>query len=63
MIAPLVAQTSKEPGILSNVFEVEHIVIERKNKYRVLWLGYYTSEDTWVSKDELLQTVQDVFAT
>ena len=47
------AQPSEEPGIVSDVYQADHIVAEWKYKYGAFRLGYDASEDTWVSKEEL----------
>ena len=50
---PLCGAAIKKAWYLSDVHKVDHIVAERKHKYRVCWLGYDAPEDTWVSKEEL----------
>ena len=42
------------PGPLEgtdDIYEVERIVAERGNAFKVRWMGYDASEDSWIAKD------------
>ena len=50
--------TSDNDGI----YEVDRIIAERRNQYKIRWLGYDAAEDSWVLKSELQKTAPDVVA-
>ena len=58
--------TASGPGPLTgspDIYEVDRIVAERSNAYKVRWLGYDASEDTWIKKTELRKSAPEVVTT
>ena len=44
-------------------FEVKRILKENQSHYKVRWLGYDMTHDSWVRKEEIEETAPEVLAT
>ena len=56
-------KTEDSDELSEDEYEVERIVAERRRDYRVRWVGFDASEDSWIAKSELAKTAPDVVAS
>ena len=50
-------------GDTEEAFEVKCILKENQSHYKVRWLGYNMTHNSWVRKEEIEETAPEVLAT